>query len=70
MVQINVLERPVQRIREACELMGHAERFERALPELETFLESKVADGESSESMLTSDGLRYLRRRFANSGTT
>lgn len=67
MVQINVLERPLQRIRETCELMGNAARFERALPELETFLESQVADGETDESRLTVDGLHYLKRLFDES---
>lgn len=62
MVQINVLERPIERIKETCELMGIADKFDRALPELETFLEAEVAQGEVSESRLTFDGLCYLRR--------
>ena len=43
-------------------MMGIADRFDRALPELETFLESEVANGETRESRLTYDGLRYLRQ--------
>ena len=62
MVQISVLEKPIERIKETCELMGIADKFDRALPELETFLEAEVAQGEVSESKLTFDGLRYLRR--------
>lgn len=65
MVQINVLEKPIERIKETCELMGIADKFDRALPELETFLESEVAQGEVSESKLTFDGLCYLRRLLA-----
>ncbi|MGF6308796.1 hypothetical protein ABIB82_002433 [Bradyrhizobium sp. i1.8.4] len=62
MVEINVLERPIERIKETCELTGIADKFDRALPQLETFLEARVAQGEISESKLTFDGLCYLRR--------
>ncbi|WP_420965890.1 hypothetical protein [Bradyrhizobium sp. B120] len=62
MVQVNVLERPIERIKETCELMGIADKFDCALPELETFLEAQVAQGEVRETRLTYDGLRYLRR--------
>ncbi|MGF6433521.1 MULTISPECIES: hypothetical protein [Bradyrhizobium] len=65
MVQINVLEKPIERIKETCELMGIADRFDRALPELETFLEAEIAQGEVRESKLTFDGLCYLRRLLA-----
>jgi len=43
-------------------MMGIADRFDRALPELETFLESEVAKGETRETRLTYDGLCYLRQ--------
>jgi hypothetical protein len=66
MVQINILERPIGRIRETCALMEVADRFEAALPQLETFLEAEIAEGEVSESRLTADGLRFLRQLFAN----
>ncbi|MHC2334576.1 hypothetical protein [Bradyrhizobium sp. USDA 4454] len=62
MVLINVLEKPIERIKETCELMGIADQFDRALPDLETFLEAEVAQGEVSESKLTFDGLCYLRQ--------
>jgi hypothetical protein len=65
MVEINVLEKPIERIKETCELMGIADRFDRALPELETFLEAEIAQGEVRESKLTFDGLCYLRRLLA-----
>ena len=65
MVQIEILEKPIQRIRETCAMMGIAETFDRALPDLETFLEAEVARGEVSESRLTFDGLRYLKQRLA-----
>ncbi|QOZ32862.1 hypothetical protein [Bradyrhizobium sp. CCBAU 53421] len=62
MVQITVLETPIARIKETCELTGIADKFDRALPELETFLEVQVAKGEVRETRLTFDGLCYLRR--------
>ncbi|BBC00168.1 hypothetical protein BE61_56230 [Bradyrhizobium elkanii USDA 61] len=65
MVEINVLEKPIERIKQTCELMGIADRFDRALPELETFLEAEIAQGEVRESRLTLDGLCYLRQLLA-----
>jgi len=62
MVQIDVLERPIERIKETCAMMGIAEKFDRALPDLETFLEAEVARGETSETRLTYDGLLYLKQ--------
>jgi hypothetical protein len=61
---ITILERPIERIRETCEMMGRADRFNRALPELETYLEGKVAAGEISETRLTFEGLCFLRQLF------
>lgn len=46
-------------------MVGAAEKFDRALPELETFLEEEVANGETSESRLTYDGLCFLKETFA-----
>jgi hypothetical protein len=65
MVQIDVLEKPIERIKETCALMGLAEQFNRALPDLETFLEAEVARGETRETRLTFDGLLYLKRQLA-----
>jgi hypothetical protein len=65
MVQIDVLEKPIERIKETCAMMGIAEKFDRALPDLETFLEAEVARGETSETRLTFDGLLYLKQRLA-----
>ncbi|MGX9425985.1 MULTISPECIES: hypothetical protein [Bradyrhizobium] len=65
MVQIDVLEKPIERIKETCVMMGITEKFERALPELETFLEGEVAKGETRETRLTYDGLCYLKQIFA-----
>jgi hypothetical protein len=62
MSKIDILDRPIERIQETCAMMGIAEQFDRALPELETFLEGEVADGETSETRLTYDGLCYLRQ--------
>jgi hypothetical protein len=65
MVAIDVLEKPIERIKQTCAMMGIAERFDRALPELETFLEGEVANGETSQSRLTMDGLLYLKQLLA-----
>jgi hypothetical protein len=61
---INVLEKPISRIKETCEMMGIAQKFDSALPELETYLESQVADGETSETRLTYNGLCFLKQVF------
>jgi hypothetical protein len=42
---LSILGRPIERIRETCEMMGVAEKFDRALPELETYLEKAIAGG-------------------------
>ncbi|WP_197427334.1 hypothetical protein [Bradyrhizobium retamae] len=65
MVEIDVLEKPIGRIRETCAMMGIAEKFDRALPDLETFLEAEVARGETRETKLTFDGLLYLKQLLA-----
>ncbi|WFU38973.1 hypothetical protein QA640_31920 [Bradyrhizobium sp. CB82] len=65
MVTINILDKPIERIRETCEMMGARDKFERALPELETFLEAEIARGETSEARLTYDGLCFLKEAFA-----
>jgi hypothetical protein len=65
MVQIEVLEKPIGRIKETCVMMGITEKFERALPELETFLEGEVAKGETRETRLTYEGLCYLKQIFS-----
>jgi len=44
-VKITILEKPLERMRETCSLMGIEDKFDKALPELETFLEGEVADG-------------------------
>jgi hypothetical protein len=67
MVMIDVLEKPIERIKETCEMIGAAEKFERALPELESYLEREVAGGETSETRLTYDGLCFLKDAFARS---
>jgi hypothetical protein len=62
---IDILEKPIERIRETCEMMGAAEKLERVLPELETYLEGRIAAGETSETRLTFDGLYFLKRAFS-----
>ena len=62
---IDVLEKPISRIKETCEMMGIGQKFDSALPELETYLESQVADGETSETRLTYNGLCFLKQVFA-----
>jgi hypothetical protein len=60
--QINLFEKPIQRIKATCDLMGIGADFERKLPELETHLEGLVADGETDEGRLTISGLTFLKR--------
>jgi len=59
--QINLFEKPIERIKITCDLMGIADDFERKLPELETHLEGLVADGETNEDRLTVSGLSFLK---------
>jgi hypothetical protein len=63
-VEVDVLEKPLARMRETCSLMGIADKFDEALPELETFLEGEVAQGETNETRLTYDGLLFLKGKF------
>ena len=46
-------------------MMGVEQKFDSALPELETYLGSQVADGETSETRLTYNGLCFLKQVFA-----
>jgi hypothetical protein len=64
-VTLNILEKPIERIRETCEMIGAGDKFDRALPELETYLESEIAAGETSEARLTFEGLCFLKQAFA-----
>ncbi len=59
--EINLFEKPIERIKIACDLMGIADDFERKLPELETHLEGQVADGETDQDRLTVSGLSFLK---------
>jgi hypothetical protein len=66
MVQIDVLEKPIETIKETCAMMGIAEKFDRMLPDLETFLEAEVAKGETRETRLTFEGLLYVKQILAS----
>jgi len=46
-------------------MMGAAEKLERVLPELETYLEGEIAAGETNETRLTFDGLCFLKEAFS-----
>lgn len=59
--EINIFDKPIERIRKTCELMGRGDEFDRKLPELETHLEGLVAEGETSEERLTVSGLTFLK---------
>lgn len=61
--EINIFDKPIERIRKTCELMGLSADFDRKLPELETHLEGLVADGETSEDRLAVSGLTFLKRQ-------
>jgi hypothetical protein len=60
--EIHVFEKPIKRIKDTCDLIGIADDFEQRLPELETYLEGLVANGESDEDRLTVSGLSFLKR--------
>jgi hypothetical protein len=64
---IDILEKPISRIKQTCVMMGVNQKFDRALPELETYLEGEVANGETSETRLTHNGLCFLKQAFAKS---
>ena len=64
---ISVLEKPIARIRETCEMAGASERLDQALSELESYLEGEVANGEISETRLTYNGLCFLKELFSKS---
>lgn len=65
MVEIDILEKPIERIKQTCEMIGAGEKFERTLPELETYLEEEIARGETRETQLTYNGLCFLRQVFS-----
>lgn len=60
--EISIFEKPIERIKRTCELMGLAADFDRKLPALETHLEELVAEGETSEERLAVSGLTFLKR--------
>lgn len=60
--EINIFEKPIERIRKTCELMGLGADFDRRLPELETHLEELVADGETSEERLAVHGITFVKQ--------
>jgi hypothetical protein len=62
---IDILDKPIARIKKTCDMMAVAEKFNLALPELETYLEGEVANGVTSETRLTYDGLCFLKEVFA-----
>ena len=62
--EIHVFEKPIERIKDTCDLMGITDDFERRLAELETYLESLVANGETNEDRLTVSGLSFLKGNF------
>jgi hypothetical protein len=63
-IEIDVLQQPIERIKQVCSFMGVEEEFDRALSELETYLEGEVASGETREAVLTDDGFRFLQRKL------
>jgi hypothetical protein len=67
-MKITVLDKPIERIREACDRVGYD--FEQKLPDLETYLEGLVADGEDDEGRLTIAGLTFLSRSLSDNPDT
>ena len=64
---ITVLDKPIERIREACDLVGY---FEQRLSYLETYLEGLVAAGEDDAGRLTVAGLAFLSKSSSENPTT
>ncbi|MBR1274724.1 hypothetical protein [Bradyrhizobium sp. AUGA SZCCT0283] len=60
--EINIFDKPIERIRKTCQLMGLGADFDRKLPELENHLEGLVAEGETSDERLTVSGLSFVRQ--------
>jgi hypothetical protein len=60
--RIDIFDKPIERIKQTCDLMGLHDDFERKLPELETHLEGLVADGEISEERLAVSGLSFVKQ--------
>jgi hypothetical protein len=60
--EINIFDKPIERIRTTCQLMGLGADFDRKLPDLETHLEGLVAEGETSEERLTVSGLSFVKQ--------
>lgn len=65
---VKFLEKPIERIRETCEMVGAADKLDRLLPELESYLEGEVAAGETRETRLTFEGLCFLNQAFSRLG--
>jgi hypothetical protein len=68
---ITILERPIERIRETCDMMGRADGFNRAVPELETYLASlrpilkeRLRAGKPARRGLRSRGLAFCGSDF------
>jgi len=61
-IPLNLFEKPIQRIKTTCDLIGTSDEFERKLSELETYLEALVADGETNEEQLAINGMKFLKQ--------
>jgi len=61
-IPLDLFEKPIQRIKTTCDLMGLSDEFERKLPELETYLEALVAKGETDEEHLAVNGMKFLKQ--------
>jgi hypothetical protein len=53
---------------ETCEMMGARDKFDRTLPDLETYLEGEIAAGEISETRLTFGHIFSTACIFSSSG--
>jgi hypothetical protein len=61
-IPLDLFEKPIQRIKTTCDLMGISDEFERKLPELETYLKALVAKGETGEEHLAVNGMKFLKQ--------
>lgn len=59
---IEILEKPIARIRKTCDLLGISGDFERKLPALEAHLKALAADGETREERLAVSGMAFVKQ--------
>jgi hypothetical protein len=59
---IDILEKPIARIKKTCDLLGISSDFERRLPALEAHLKALAANGETREERLAVSGMAFMKQ--------